>query len=242
MAAKPEEPSRRPRAFGSEASDLACVIDARRPAEAVDNLLCACCGEAPETVRRWSVARRLDALVGIRQAEGRTAEMVTVCCPVCEAPFEIEIDLGACRLPVSEANVVFEVDGRTVEARVPTGAEQARWQRERTTWRRAAASLLHADLSSREEPDDRMLAALDAALAARDPLRDLALRPDCPECGASIEHALDLEAHLVGCFSRRQREWLEEIATLALAYHWSETEIAAMPAWRRSFYLDRLEA
>ncbi len=226
-----------PRAFGTQLADLAAPIDPAQPAEAVDGLLCACFGETSETVRRWSVARRLDALVAVRQADGRAAEPVTLRCAVCHSPFEIEIDLQACRLPLSDGSVAFEIGGRMLQARLPTGAEQIRWQREHTPARAVAASLLECA----QEPDDETLAALNRALAASDPLRGLPLQPTCPECGAAGEQALDLEAHLVSCFAQQQRAWLGDIATLAEAYHWSEAEIAAMPAWRRAFYLQRLE-
>ena len=227
-----------PRAFGVDAAGLAWPIDAARPAEAVDYLLNACLGESREAVRNWSVARRLDALVAIRQADGRASETVAVRCAACGAPFEIELDLGQCRLPVSDAVLAFEAGGRWLQARLPTGAEQSHWQRERTPLRLVAASLLDPAL----EPDDETLAALNRALAARDPLRELALQPACPECGAVSEQTVDLEAHLLHCFAQQQRAWLGEIATLAEAYHWSEDSIATMPAWRRAFYLQRLEA
>lgn len=237
MPSTPCDPVPLPRAFGTQLADLALPLDAALPAEAIDSLLCACFGESRETVRRWSVARRLDALVAIRQAEGRATETVTLHCGACQASFEAEIDLQACRIPLSDAAVAFQAGGRTLHARQPTGAEQVRWQRERTPVRSVAASLLE----STDEPDDETLAALNRALAARDPLRGLPLHPTCPECGAAGEQALDLEAHLVGCFAQQQRAWLDDIANLAEVYHWSEAEIAAMPAWRRTFYLQRLE-
>ena len=227
-----------PRAFGTDPQDLAVPIDAVRSAEAVDQLLCACLGESCDTVQRWDVARRLDALIAIRQADGRDTESVALRCASCQAPFEIEIDLAACRLPLSDAAVAFESAGRTLKARLPTGAEQGRWQRERTPLRLVAASLLQ----SPEEPDEETLAALNDALATRDPLRELPLEPTCPECGVTGDDKLDLEAHLVDCFAQQQSAWLGEIATLAQAYHWSEAEIAAMPAWRRAFYLQQLDA
>lgn len=227
-----------PRAFGADTADLACAIDASRPAEAVDTLLNACLGEPPDTVRNWSVARRLDALVAIRQVDGRATETVALDCAGCGARFEIELDLQRCRLPVSDAVLAFQAGGRWLRARLPTGAEQSHWQRERTPLRLVAASLLDPAL----EPDDETLAALNRALAERDPLRELALQPACPECGAVNEQTIDLEAHLVSCFAGQQRAWLCEIAALAERYHWSEHAIAAMPAWRRAFYLQRLEA
>ena len=237
VPAQPFEAAPQPRAFGTQLADLALPLDAALQPEAVDSLLSVCFDQSRAAVQLWSVAHRLDALVAIRQADGRITEAVNLHCGACRMPFEAELDLQACRLPLSDAGVSFEAGGRILQARLPTGAEQIRWQREATPVRSVAASLL----DTAHDPDDETLAALNRALAERDPLREISLRPACPECGAVGEQTLDLEAHLVRCFAQQQRAWLDDIANLAEVYHWSEAEIAAMPAWRRTFYLQRLE-
>lgn len=235
------QPSPPARAFGTDVADLAERIDPASPAEAVDHVLSACLGLRPETVRDWSVGRRLDALVAVRQAEGRPAETLPLRCPACEQPFEIEIDLQACREPVSEEAVSVELGTQRLRLRLPTGADQARWQRERTPLYLVAGSLLESMPEPAPAPD-ALVDALDRALAGRDPLRELALPAACPECGAASEHPIDLEAHLLACFARQQRTLLAEIAELAAVYHWAEADIAALPAWRREFYLQKARA
>lgn len=235
------QPAPTARAFGTEPADLADPIDARCPAEAVDHVLSVCLGLRPETVRGWSLGRRLDALVAVRQAEGRGVEALPLRCPDCQQPFEIEIDLQACRAPVSEDAVPVELGAQRLRSRLPTGADQARWQRERTPLHLVAGSLLDAAPEPPPEPQ-ALVDAVDRALAGRDPLRDLAVPAACPECGAASEHRIDLEAHLLACFARQQRAWLCDIAELAAAFHWGEAEIAALPAWRRQFYLQQARA
>lgn len=222
-------------------------IDPTRPAEAVDQLLATGLGEGVGIVRRWSVGRRLDALVALRQAQRGDVEPVALRCAACQDSFEVDIDLSACRAPVREDEaarppgdeVAFEVEGATRRARLPTGEDQFRWQRERTPLHRVADSLMADGLSCGGEV---VVQALDRALSARDPLRELPVQAVCPECGRLGEHRVDLEAHLVEAFAATQRELLAQVATLAEAYHWSEAEIASMPPWRRLFYLQRLEA
>ena len=226
-------------------------LDLGRPAEAVDRLLAAGLGKGVEAVRRWSVGRRLDALVALRQSQSGDLEPVTMQRTACQAAFEVDIDLAACRAPAFEdeaaceeaaeeaLEVAFEVEGSTRRARLPTGDDQARWQRERAPLRLVADSLM-AD--GRPCGGEAAVQALDRALCARDPLRELPVQAVCPECGDLSEHRVDLEAHLVTAFAVAQRTLLAQIATLAEAYHWSEAEIAAMPPWRRQFYLQRLEA
>lgn len=223
-------------AFGSDPAHLAARLDLCQPALAVDALLRACVAEQGAQAPRWSLARRLDALVAVRLAEGGCTEAVALRCPHCGAGFEAEIDLAACRHePPADAAVELEAQGRRLRARLPTGADHARWQREGTPLRAVAAELVQ---DAGDAPlDDAAVQALNEALAAQDPLRELALSLRCPDCGAEAAHTLDLEAHLLAGFARAQRRLLGEIATLARAFHWSERDIAALPAWRRAFYL-----
>lgn len=235
------QPGSPPRPFCTDAADLAQPIDTRSPAEAVDHVLAACLALDPQAVRGWSLPRRLDALVAVRLADGHAAETLPLHCPACGQAFEVEIDLQACRAPVCEEAVTLEVGMQRLRSRLPTGADQAQWQREHTPLHLVAGSLLERAPEPAPAPDV-LVEALDRALAARDPLRELAVPADCPECGAAGEHRIDLETHLVAGFARRQRAWLSEIAELAAAYHWAEAEIAGLPAWRREFYLQKVRA
>jgi hypothetical protein len=233
------------RAFPTDPADLAVRIDAQRPVVSVDALLQSCLHDAagcpPEagTVRRWTVAERLDALVAIRQACGATGEAVALRCAEdeCGELFEAEIDLAAVRGRAVTA-VEFEFAGRSLRARVPTGADQARWQDEGTPLRLVAASLVEPA----EPLDDALVEALDGALAAADPTRELQLDLACAACGTTGRHVVALETQLLATFAREQSAWLRQIARLAQAFHWAEAEIAGMPAWRRDFYLARLDA
>ncbi|NML16822.1 hypothetical protein [Azohydromonas caseinilytica] len=223
-------------AFGSDPAHLAARLDPRQPALAVDALLRACVPEQGGEAPRWSLARRLDALLAVRLAEAPATEAVPLRCPQCGAGFEAEIDLAACRrAPGGDTAVEFEARGRRLRARLPTGADHARWQREGTPLRAAAAELLED--GAPDAVDEASVQALNEALAAQDPLRELVLSLECPDCGATAQHTLDLEAHLIAAFARAQRQLLAEIATLARSFHWSERDIAALPAWRRAFYL-----
>ena len=53
---------------------------------------------------------------------------------------------------------------------------------------------------------------------------------------------LDLEAALLRELEHHQAQRLREIHVLACHYHWSETDIARLPAWRRAYYLRLLGA
>lgn len=234
------------RAFASEAADLAVRIDPQQPVESIDALLAGCLrsvGDAPlaaasqQRLRNWSVARRLDALIAIRLAGGVATEPIPLRCPRCGEPFEIGLDLAACRPAETPERIDFEVDGRRFEARCPTGDDHARWQAERPSLRLVAGDLL----DTRTEPDDAVVAGLDAALARHDPARELPVSTACPACAHAVETSVNLETQLLHAFAAEQRAWLREIAAVARNYPWSEADIAAMPAWRRRFYLARAD-
>jgi len=233
------------RAFGSAAADVERRIHPRAPAASIDALLESCLADEeghaplPGVVSSWSVARRLDWLVAIRMAGGAATEHVVMTCAVCRAQFELEIDLARCRLAQDDGPVEFSVaHGVSRRARLPTGTDHSRWQSERTPLVLAAAGLL---VDSRPDVlDDEATQALDAALAQRDPLRELSVETACPECGASARQLVNLEEQLLGAFASTQRRLLGEIETLARVFHWREADIADMPAWRRAFYLDRV--
>jgi hypothetical protein len=225
------------RAFASEAADLAVCIDPQRPVDSINTLLSRCLrGEGDGLpFRSWPVARRLDALISIRLAGGVASESIPLRCPHCNEPFEINLDLAASRPPETPERITFEVGGKRFEARCPTGEDHARWQAERPSQRAAAASLLDAGT----EPDDAIVTALNDALAGRDPARELSVSTHCPACEVGIETVIALESRLLQAFAAEQRSWLREIAAVARSYPWSEAEIAAMPTWRRRFYLAR---
>ena len=229
------------RAFASEVADLAVRIDPQQPVESIDALLTVCLrhtGNAPgatarQHLRGWPVARRLNALIAIRLAGGVVTEAMTLRCPQCDEPFEFGLDLAACRPSETPDRIVFEVGGRRFEARCPTGDDQARWQSERPSLRLVAGGLLQ----SGTELDDAVVAGLDAALARHDAARELPVSTVCPGCAQPLNTHVNLESQLLQAFAAEQRSWLREIAAVARHYAWSEAEIAAMPAWRRRFYL-----
>ena len=76
------------------------------------------------------------------------------------------------------------------------------------------------------------------ALLLDDPMLDIQLALDCPECGASWKSPLDLLAFLWQEIERWGQRMLYTIHRLASAYGWSEEEILALSAWRRNGYLD----
>jgi hypothetical protein len=82
--------------------------------------------------------------------------------------------------------------------------------------------------------------SLGSALNIADPLTALNLDVSCPFCNQALRVDVDLEQILLEGLRLQQRRLIEQVHRLAFSYHWSEIDIAALPAWRRERYLSRL--
>jgi rubredoxin len=88
---------------------------------------------------------------------------------------------------------------------------------------RAAAGLAIEDLSE--------------ALEALDPLADVWVGCECPECGARQSMAFDPVAFVAREIDGLVLRLLRDVADIARVFHWSERDILALPDHRRAFYL-----
>lgn len=85
-------------------------------------------------------------------------------------------------------------------------------------------------------------AQVEDALEALDPQADLAFTLDCPDCGQEGTAQLDTAALLWDEITARAGALMNEVHRLARAYGWSEAQILALPAVRRTHYLALVES
>jgi hypothetical protein len=81
------------------------------------------------------------------------------------------------------------------------------------------------------------VALLDDALAAADPLAEVLVNLNCPDCGTSFVSDLDLAAFAWAEVDARARHLLHEVDVLARAYGWTEPEVLDLTESRRAAYL-----
>jgi hypothetical protein len=81
-------------------------------------------------------------------------------------------------------------------------------------------------------------AALSAALEIADPHADISCEAACPSCGQTQQLYLDVTAFFWEEICNKQPRILREVAELAHIYHWSERDILALSAQRRTAYLE----
>lgn len=170
-----------------------------------------------------------------------------VACGYCDAPFDVEV--RRCDLPVKAAGqgfpqVTLRVNEWVIEARVPTGADQACFgeQSEEEAMQQLLQSCI---LSVNGEPPDKEfitrlsdsdIESIDKALDEASPAVCNQLLVTCPECGRE-QHA-ELDHYALAGMNRHF--FYDEVHTLASHYHWSEAAILDLPQARRRLYLDKI--
>lgn len=239
------------RAFGDRMEDL--DVDFRRVArpELVTRLLRTCLRPdhekwSEDDVWSWTLGRRLQGLRVIARASGVPPISMLRACHRCGEMLTLDVDP---ELFVRDEHVTAfawsPTPGRTFQVALPTGRDQESWRQSGDLSAQTLARRL-----VRTTDDDNTLPGsmpgewiddLAVRLAEHDPLTALELHSDCPACGADVSIELDLEAELLSLLSARQWEILRDVHRLASAYHWDESAILQLPAWRRRYYLDLIE-
>ncbi|SAL81989.1 hypothetical protein AWB74_06122 [Caballeronia arvi] len=194
----------------------------------------------------WPLARCQAALLELRCATfGPTLE-AAMDCPQCGARLEFELD--------ADALLKVQRDGSADHAGAPALCVQGLGFRLPTRRdlvavsglddeRDAVVALARAcciDDPARVEWTDALLASLDAAFEAADPLGNLELSLACPDCRCVWDQPLDLPGYFREEIDVRARVLLVEVHRLARAYGWSERDILGMAPARRKAYLELL--
>ena len=167
-------------------------------------------------------------------------------CEHCGERFDLcvrhsSLPVKAAKTGFPRVRMPFGPEGTMTEFRVPTGRDQEALEAvpPGEDPRLFLARRLFSDPPERTaEFKPAELAALEAALEAVAPEVTTEGRSQCPHCGETSAFPLDPGALLLHASADHL---LAEIHRLALAYHWSEAEILALPRTRRQRYLDLID-
>lgn len=184
------------------------------------------------------VGARDRALFALRAAQFGPRMEVAQACTHCAETMEFALtaaDLGRDAAADAGALVatVDDVAVRAISAGDLAACEQA-----------GDAEAARQILRSRVAPDGDKIDddRLDAILANLDPDTELDIAAACPACGGEQALAFDIAAFFWDELLLRVPRLLDDVADLAHAFHWSERDILALTASRRSFYLSRVRA
>lgn len=219
-----------------------------------------------EDVSRFSLGDRETLLLHARRLTFGSQIDCVLPCPQCGERMDFQLqadgllaqqDAGAPPLYFEE---IMQVGGETfrVRFRVPCGADLEDALREP---KRRPVDTVHAVLarsvawvrSDGASEDASALAAIPmdewpSELAARisermaelDPQAETALQLTCPACQHSFTTSFDIGDYFFRELRAREQRRYQEVHQLALAYHWSESEILSMSPRKRQMYLDLL--
>jgi len=235
------------RAYGEKLEDLAIdPLDGALPVAAA-RVLSACVGDIGRIhldVLAWPVNLRLQGLLAVTIASFGPEWIWSTRCtaPGCEAAMDLPLALqDFLAADVAERVECELADGRNLPVAVPTGRDQLDWLGEVAPGEDDMLRRLLPQGTVDEDLDLADHAAIERALVNADPLRTLEIETACPECGSDLTLPLDLEAACLVRLAGLRPRLLDEVHLLASAYHWSESEIMAVPAARRAAYLARIE-
>jgi len=213
----------------------------------IDRALLFCAFATPKAnstkLARLSIGEQDALLLQLRQSTFGDRLQAVVECEQCRAGLEIAITVGSLRVPAVAAKTGrHRIGDREVELRKLDSCDLAAIA---TTADPAAARKLlvsraivgeAADVSEADE------AAIAARLAELDPQADLVFDLACAECGATFRAPFDIASFLWSEVSTQARRLIEDVAALARAFKWSESDILAMSPQRRQRYLELAEA
>jgi hypothetical protein len=171
---------------------------------------------------------------------------ISASCAQCAARFDLGLDRS--RIPLKPAGegfpfAVAQLWGRSVQLRVPDGADQAAIAEESPHTAlehmlgRCVVAVDGEAVALPQQPSEQDIGVIEAALDAVSPDVASQLLTRCPECGC--EQVVEYDPcvfppdAVAGLY--------EEVHVLASHYHWAERDILAMPRSRRRMYLGFVE-
>jgi len=188
-------------------------------------------------VRELSIGRRDAAILRLRSATFGRRLAATARCPSCDETMEFEIDVSALIPTATETARTIEIayGGRRVACRIPTTSDLLEV---------LASGGGPGELASRcvdglaDVPPEALVELLGERLADADPAADIRLDLRCPSCGFDWPAPFDIVTVVDLELDTWARSTLRDVATLAHAYGWNESEVLALSAARRRHYLE----
>jgi hypothetical protein len=200
----------------------------------------------------YSIGARDDLLLALRERLFGDELASIAHCPACATLVETRWRASALRASVAAAPAA---PGQTLEIvaqqhhiryRLPNSADilaigdcSDAAAAQRTLLQRCvlAASAHGAAVAPAALPAEAV-AALEASMAAADPMADIDCALQCPACGHGWSLGFDIARFLWSELHGWAQRLLVDVHTLARAYGWREADILAMSPGRRSLYVE----
>ncbi len=207
------------------------------------------CKPSKDKIWELTVGQRIAHLLGFATEDGKQEIDVQLTClnancnKLLELTFTLAEFLEVHTKAEEQAQLELLLQNKKLLLRRPTGFDQQQWQQLFFENQAVAANTFINTLLV--EPKEFNLDSLtpeefeyiDEAMQAFDPLVNFSFETSCPECNESFSYELDLQELALQRLRQIQNKFLENIHKLAFNYHWSESQILALPQWRFRKYL-----
>ncbi len=245
------------RPFGWLAEDLEIDFHQTRPHLETQILECCISNKEGTKLDRgffWNleVGKRTEYLLVLATLPNNSQFGVNLRCSnlECQQQMEIEFPLSALihlQHQSENKNPKISFASENFSLRKPTGNDQRAWLEqifsdESSAIMAMVQTLLPAEQKSAfqqgcsQDPD--WISTLNQVMEESDPLVNFSLEVNCPYCNTQNLQDFDLGAWALQQLYLEKQQLIVTIHSLAWHYHWSESEIFAIPPWRRSRYLE----
>jgi hypothetical protein len=241
------------------ASDILFAWEAGQQKHPVDRalllLVLALPSFSPSVLGSLTIGQRNRQLLLLRQKTLGTSARCFVQCPRCDEKLEFTLDLqamlpNAVEAPVEPSELsehvhTLSVDAFTLSFRVPTSADLALIVRSvdaregsRLLIERCVVQATQDDQTvTVENLPENVLQALAEAVIEHDPLAEMEFALNCPACQHRWTTLFDIVSFFWTELDALAKRLLRDVHTIASAYGWRESDILALSAARRQFYL-----
>jgi hypothetical protein len=196
---------------------------------------------------RLPIGTRDARLLDVHEAWFGTGFQTTAECGACGTRLESDFPVSAIRVePVAQGSVhTLRHGSDVIEFRLPTSEDLLELEAvedpneaQETLLRRCVAGWGSVGPSPPVRIPATLAALLDAEMARLDPGADLRIRLRCASCGNEQVTVFDIVAYLREELDEWAQRLLADVHVLARAYGWSEHEILALSAVRRTHYIE----
>ena len=198
-------------------------------------MLAAACPEASaDSLAQLTIGRRDAHLLALRERTFGSELTGVTDCPECGAKIELTFNASDIAPPLhaEPANgLAVRANGREVRFRLPNSADLLAAKSEEELFERCL-------LNGRDRLTENFRAEVGEKMLCADPLADIHLALNCPNCNHRWEAPFDIVAFLWREISAAAHRLLREVHTLASAYGWTESEILSLSSARRHAYLE----
>jgi uncharacterized protein (UPF0212 family) len=205
------------------------------PLERAFTMLAVVCPEiSSESLARLTIGQRDARLLALREMTFGSEIRGVTDCPECGETIELTFN-SSDFLPLNEtespAELAVKSNGSEVRFRLPIGADLL-------AVRSAEQLLERCLLSGGDKLTENIRVAVAERMSNADPMADIHLALNCPNCEHKWAAPFDIVAFLWREITAAARRLLREVHTLASAYGWTESEILALSPARRRAYLE----